>query len=364
MGGVVVAAVAVTACGSSSGANNRSPSASDASSTRLTNRCSQPQAAPRFAASPASTRKLALVNLKGSTDYIVRDVTDIDHPFTVSSLGTQVGSSVQFVNAEETSEAAESTGLVRIPFGGSPETVVTTCPTRLFAWSPDGTAVAYVHYPQEFPRVEGLHIVKGGRDVLVDSIRNDFRGGCSNRLSCVDWSFGALYSPNGAYISLVEAPGTGLHLWTSSGKLVTSAEAATMPVWSGDALYWRDQQGVEQWRDGTLSLVLPGVAWLIPQASAAGGSIVYETRDAGTFTGRVHLFDTATRKTREIAKSRGFPAFLTSRYVWYVGERPCTPLGCLDLTTETGITYIYDLQTGTEYQSLITRVFDVWPHPA
>jgi hypothetical protein len=33
-------------------------------------------------------------------------------------------------------------------------------------------------------------------------------------------------------------------------------------------------------------------------------------------------------------------------------------------TITTGKTYIYDLQTGTETESIITQVFDVWPHPA
>jgi hypothetical protein len=31
-------------------------------------------------------------------------------------------------------------------------------------------------------------------------------------------------------------------------------------------------------------------------------------------------------------------------------------------TLPTGKTYIYDLQTGTETESRITAVYDVWPH--
>jgi hypothetical protein len=70
---------------------------------------------------------------------------------------------------------------------------------------------------------------------------------------------------------------------------------------------------------------------------------------------------------RELKKGRSEPAFLTSRYIWYKGERACVaadycPTGWA--VAESGKTYIYDLQTGTETESVITHVFDVWPHPA
>jgi hypothetical protein len=312
---------------------------------------------------------LAVVTLRGSNAFVVRDITDINHPFTVSTLGDQVYDNFlevpQFVSAAEISHFIPSTGLVRMPLSGSPKTVAAVCVSDRFAWSPDGTAAAYVAITQD-PRVEALHIVSSGRDNIVDSIRNDFGGGgCESRRSCNGWAFGLLYSPNGAYISLVEAPGTGLHVWTSSGKLVTSSATGTLPVWSGDALYWRDVKGVAMWRNGVESVVLPGVSWNGPHASATGGSIVFETRDVGSDTAHVQLLDTRTGKTREIAQSRGYPAFLTARYIWYRGERPCAwPELCIDPTISTGNTYIYDLQTGAEYQSIITWVYDVWPHPA
>jgi hypothetical protein len=315
-----------------------------------------------------STRELALVSLKGSPDFVVRDVTDINHPYTVSSPGNQVDYAAQFVNAGELSVAVDGTGLVRMPLSGSPKTVISPCGTRLFAWSPDGTAAAYVGSTQVDPQLEALHIVSGGWDTVVDTLRNPIQGGfgCESRSSCSSWAFKVLYSPNGGYISVVQVPGTGLHVWTSSGKLVLSATAAsTLPVWSGETLYWRDDKGVEMWRNGAQSLVLPGVGWIGPHASATGGMIVYESKDPGTFTSHVHLLDTATGKTREVAQSRSFPGFLTPRYIWYLGERPCASTEpCIDPTISTGITYIYDLQTGTEYQSIISNVFDVWPHPA
>src|SRR5438270_1093168 len=273
-----------------------------ASGVRLTDPCSQSEPAPQFAPSAPSARSLALVNLKGSNDFVVRDVTDINHPYTVSSLGNQVDYATQFVNAGELATAAADTGLLRMPLSGSPKTVVAACGTRLFAWSPDGTAAAYIRSAQDDPQLEGLHIVSGGRDSVVNTIHNPIQGGfgCENRSSCSGFAFRVLYSPDGAYISLVQTPGTGLHVWTSGGKLVTitTTTYATKPVWSGQTLYWRDNEGVEMWRNGVESVVLPGVSWNSPQASPAGGQIVYETRDASG-TGHIHLLDTATGKARE-----------------------------------------------------------------
>jgi hypothetical protein len=70
---------------------------------------------------------------------------------------------------------------------------------------------------------------------------------------------------------------------------------------------------------------------------------------------------------RELKKGRAEPAYLTSRYIWYKGERACVaadqcPPGWGVVAS--GKTYIYDLVTGTETASIIDQVFDVWPHPA
>jgi len=309
-----------------------------------------------------------LVSLKGSNDFVVRDISDINHPFTVSSLGGLVDYAAQFVSATQLSDLDATLGLVRMPLSGSPRTVVAPCGGTLFAWNPDGTAVAYVAGGID-SKVNQLHMVSGGRDTIVDTISSPFQGavGCESR-SCGDtWFFRVLYSPNGAFVALAESPGPGIRIYTPRGALVDSVDALspTMAVWSGSALYWRDDKGIEMWRDGSRSLVLPGVSWIRPHASPAGGQIVYETREPGYTTAHTFVLDTANGASREIAQSRSEPAFLTARYLWYLGERSCTPAGsCITPTVPTDVTYIYDLQTGTESQSIITQVRDVWPHPA
>ncbi len=139
-----------------------------------------------------------------------------------------------------------------------------------------------------------------------------------------------------------------------------------MSVWSGSSLYFRDSSGVEVWRDGVVSTFLPGVAWITPKASPGGGQIVYEARDT---QGSAHVFvvDTSSGNVRDLGKERAEPAFLTSRYIWYEVESPCVAAGACEPSfpgIASGTTYIYDLHDGTETESMITSVVDVWPHPA
>ena len=138
-----------------------------------------------------------------------------------------------------------------------------------------------------------------------------------------------------------------------------------MGVWSGANLYYRDAQGVQRWSDGAIQPFLPDVAWLHPWASPGGGQIAYAV-PGGDGLARVNVIDLATGKSRQLSSQpRTRPIFLTSRYVWYRGERLCTASdGICIKTTFTGTTYVYDLQTGTESESIITDVADVWPHGA
>jgi hypothetical protein len=140
-----------------------------------------------------------------------------------------------------------------------------------------------------------------------------------------------------------------------------------MSVWSGASLYFRDLKGVEVWRDGVVSPFLPGVAWIKPRASSAAGQIVYTARDSNGW-GHIYVVDTTTGKVRELKSARTDAVFLTSRYIWYQGERACVASDVCGAPPPfhplNGKTYIYDLQTGTETESVITSVSDVWPHPA
>ena len=78
------------------------------------------------------------------------------------------------------------------------------------------------------------------------------------------------------------------------------------------------------------------------------------------------VVDTTTKQTREIKAARSEPIFLTSNTIWYQGERACVAAdNCQGQSiVQSGMTYIYDLQSRTEAEAIINSVADVWPHGA
>jgi hypothetical protein len=340
--------------------------------------CPAVKPAPTAPASAPSSRKLILVQLRGSQNFVVRDVTDIAHPVTVSAPDRLDGP--QFVSATDLSSRSyfDENALVRMPLSGTPRIVVAqACRGMIaFAWNPSGTAAAYITDLSDGPGSQ-LHLIANGRNQVV-AVMQSVPWGVDCAGNCADFADSRLlYSPNGSYVSLVQNwGGPILRVWTAEGKLLKSVDGVgiagsklpTMSVWSGNTLYYRDAKGVEAWTAGVEQTVLPGVSWIRPTASAAGGSIAYEVRDAAG-TPNVFLLDTATGTARLLARSRSEPAFLTSRYIWWREERPCRasdsyPCGSVFTSVPTGKTFVYDLQDQTETESLIDAVFDVWPHPA
>jgi len=298
---------------------------------------------------------------------VVRDITNILDPQTVATFD---GSAPQFINQTDVS-FVRGPALMRMSVCGPPAVAVIAKPAHglyedSYSWSPDGASVAYM---TSTGTAGELHVLSGGRDQTVATVPGLVASqGCAAQ-SCADQSdIRLLYSPDGADISFVQnLGGPSLRIWSADGKVLTSNdyESAEMSAWSGGGLYFRDDRGVELWRSGSLSLLLPGVAWIRPRSSPAGGEVVFATRDSAGVA-HVQLLDTATAHVREIAKSRSEPAFLNSHLIWYREERPRTASdpATSGLAVPTGKTYIFDLQDNTETESLLAGVFDVWPRAA
>jgi hypothetical protein len=388
---IVVAGLLAVACGSAPGvamspstaASGRStpvattyPVPATASSARLQSPCHAVQPAPQFPASAPSSRNLALVTLGGNNSIIVRDITDLTHPTTVSTLGTI--QEPQFVSATVLSyvdhqEGVSQDNLVRAPLAGSP-TIPTAASCQgiiAFAWSPDGSAVVYITQVNSAAEV---HQLSSSGDRVLGSVPAGGVGGCEAISSCAianTLDYRLSYSPDGTSISLVVNMFNLVvfRVWASDGRLLRTSDSqmATMSAWSGTGLYFRDPAGVEVFRDGADSTFLPGVAWIKPHASPGGGQIVYTARDSSGW-GQVYVVDTTTRQVRELKTARTDAVFLTSRYIWYRGERDCVAADQCGSQPPfhplSGKTYVYDLQDGTETESIITGVLDVWPHPA
>jgi hypothetical protein len=374
-----VTALVVAACGSPANPTENASSASR-TDTLVPNPVS-PTAAP-------STHYLALVTLRGSNVIVVRDITDISQAKTIGALGpvpAPVGygaPSDQFVSATEVSYVGGKTddayglptGLFRAPFSGSPNTAVVTGSDALFAfaWSPDGNEFAYLTGSYTGSVV---HQSRAGVDTTVGSLPLLPIGGCEVapcpgpfQDPADKWDFRLSYSPDGAYIAVVQnGIRSFFRVWSSDGKLLSQSDGGetTMSVWSGSSLYFRDATGVEVWRDGVISTFLRGVAWIRPKASPDGRYVVYEARQLGS--AHVFIVDTTSGQVRDLGPSRSEPAFLTSRYIWYEAEPVCVPEGTCQASfpgVASGPTYIYDLNNGTETESLVTSLVDVWPHAA
>ena len=339
-----------------------------ATGARQSNQCAPVLPAPTLAPAVSSSRNLVIAELAGGSRYVVRDITDISHPSTVSTLDAV--SSPKFVGAADVSYVDSDGNVVRLTYASSRKLTVARC-VSLFDWSPDGTALAYLSQTDSGSE---LRLLRGGVDRSLGPIPQSGGGGCESIAGCSivnSLDYRLSYSPDGAFISMV-FNGFGksvFRIWSSDGKQLQSGDSKefTMSAWSGSGLYLRDAQGVEVWRAGNTSMFLPGVVWIRPHASPAGGQVVYLSRDADGW-GHISVVDTTTRVARELKAHRSEPVFLTSRYVWYLGERDCVPEeGCgphPPFHPASGKTYIYDLQDGTETASVIVSVLDVWPHAA
>ena len=350
------------------------PAPTTASSAR-TGQCQAVQPAPQFSPSALSNRNLALVTLRGSNQLVVRDITDINHPSSIASVDTSSApgfaspTSFRFASPTEISYIDPDGNLVRSGFGGSSRVILASC-VGMFDWSPDGTSVVYTS-----PNDSGLtvHELGVGTDRVLGSVPPVPAVGCETIASCSGtdtWDIGLAYSPDGTLIYFVEtiANVSVFRLWTSDGTLRKSADSQSpsMAAWSGNGLYFRGVTGVEVWRSGIVSTFLPAAVWIRPKASMGAGQIAYETRDTEGWH-HVNVVDTTTGTVRELMKGRTDLVYLTSRYIWYLGERTCGPSEGCDAShsaTFSGKSYIYDLQDGTETESIITSVADVWPHPA
>src|SRR5258708_27620472 len=97
--------------------------------------CRESQTAPQFAPSAPSNRNLALIQFKGSQQLAVRDFTDILNPVTVTKL-YHAGLYTQFVTGSDLSYVDEK-AVVRMPFAGSPRTVVACKSAFALAWNAD-----------------------------------------------------------------------------------------------------------------------------------------------------------------------------------------------------------------------------------
>ena len=310
-----------------------------------------PTSAPTPCAGP-SNPCLAVVTRRGSDNELVSNVTDIALPQTLGALAPYLRP--RLVSASEIAyiEACDVFTAPLVGFNRTRALAATsgTCVVA-FAWSPDAQSLAYLAVTDH--QTTEVHILREGKDALVATVAHRPALSLCSTQECADSSdFQFVWSPDGGVLMWNQSITSTFRIWTAGGVDVTpSLEDPSMAVWSGSSLYFQDSKGIEVFRSGAVSSFLPGVKWIKPSASPTGGEIVYESGDASG-PAHVYVVETANASVNELGAGKSKAAFLTSRFVWYKGERPA------------GKTYIYDLQDGIQTESVITSVTDVWPHAA
>jgi hypothetical protein len=409
---LVVVVLALTACGAAAPAARQAPGTTPVAVTG-------PSPSPSPASSPApfvppspvapgpttpkpvafscssaipAGAQLALVTLRGSTDIVVRDITNLAQPVsrcafkTCSQFCASYGPDyIRFVTSRWVSymvETVDGEWAMYLADLQTRKTELIATPSAggffwVFAWSPDGSSLTYLTSDQWRIRSAAgdLALSPLGKDLGYNF---DFDG--DSRM--------VGFSADGHYVAVDQSIDLGTKqtaggyaiqkgslfkvVRLSDMKVVYSRSDGTMAIWAGVGahLYFRTSSGLNEWNPiYGAQLVAPGLAWTDPVASADGQRIAYVTEDANGnhFARHLVLTDQPLRSISLSSLPRVNVAFLTPTLAWYAEESLCnghcpsygeTSAG----PPQTGRTYVHDLVTGTISTSVVTAVADSWPH--
>jgi|GEM_PF-562032 len=318
---------------------------------------------------------LALVTLTGSDRTVVRDVTDPSHGQTICTFTSNL-EDARFVSATAVGYWVQ---------GGQPETdvyvadlsagtsrLVAAIPNGLvgsaLAWSPDGATFSYL----TLSTAGGLewHLLSNGTDQLLTSPLAPEK--IVDTIPDQDDAY-LSYSGDGAYLALLQrmsldpsgATYATVEVRRADGTRLFYQTDVTMATWSSRYLYFFDNaQGIVRfWQPDAPQLGGMSInQWVRPSSSPDGRYIVYTSLLA---QGEHHarLLDLQASTDEQISPGGRIGAiFLSQGLVWYAGESPCPGQCGLGGPPTTGKTYVYDVASKTEALSVITRVYDTWPH--
>jgi hypothetical protein len=323
--------------------------------------------------------ELALVTLRNTSGIVVRDISNISNPVT-RCIFKGAGTYFRFVNATHVSYLVASdngTGALYLVDLRARTTSLVRAWTNegslywVYAWSPDGNTLSYLSSNGD---KVAWHVLSAAGDVILSNLGSVPGRGVSPNYD--DAMVG--FSADGKYVALEQtltytgtsapagktAPFQVVRL--SDRKVVYSRMNGTMATWAGTGarLYYRTTAGVELWdpTSGPQIVVPQGLAWIHPWPSADGNRIAYEDANGvgNHFAAYLRLADKQALRISPLPRFGA--AFLNSTLVWYAEESVCKTQCGLGGPPLTGRTYIKDLVTGTESLSIITAVFDSWPH--
>src|SRR5438105_9267088 len=383
--GIAVATLLMAACGSGTGTVTKStPAAATAlapqSAVGFPTATPGPMTPPPLAISCASPipagAQLALVNLSGIKGFVLRDVTDVQHPVTRCSYGDHGWIGLQFVAPTRISYISETNGppgffeaLYVVDLARNKTSLVhwwgpTDSGAVQYAWSPDGQLVTYLARTSTSVT---WHLLSGASDKTLARL-----GDVPTR----DWSSAddqemVGFSADGQYVAV---DGTFVAPRTTPIRIVHVADGqpvyggdGTMAVWgaSGARIYFRTSTGIQRWdRTGNVVTVLASTRWIHPSTSSDGNYIAFSTLNP-QLNDVVSILDTRRGSIAHTSSEpRARPSFLTPTVVWSEGELSCAGATVCDPPTQNGKPYLYDITTGIESPSIEYSFFDSWPHLA
>ncbi|MHB8613212.1 MAG: hypothetical protein ACYDAL_12395 [Candidatus Dormibacteraceae bacterium] len=374
---ILVAALALSACGGAASNASRSPSVSGQPITTA-NPTPGGSAAP--SSSPASTTggtslvhcdtavpagdNLVIGALNGDPTVVIRDIQDPANAKNLCKFDA-AATSPRFVSATQVAYETGSNELIKADLVAGGTSLIATfgggVGSGQYSVSPDGRSFTYLDG-------NAWHLVSASGNRILTTLPAVPGRGTNPDEDDIFLS----YSPDGQYIALVQTFHTGGTGATApdqvrkagDGSLVYSTSGMTMGVWASvpSRLFFRDAGGmVHRWDPGTGVSTMLALHWISPDASPDGRWIAYTFRTSSGVGGVGFYSVQANSVSNTSPPGRSGVRFLTNDLVWYLGEKACST--CFGgLPTPTGVTYIYDIAGTSEVVSRLANVYDNWPH--
>ena len=230
-----------------------------------------------------------------------------------------------------------------------------------FAYSHDGSMLAYLLHDTSGSGKPSLHVRRGGQEMTLSL--NAIPGRGSGR----DDEVRLEYAPDDKYLLMVDtyvgnqgqAPETGQFLVLRAADNTVAfvppsgvSSNATMATWARhkDRLYYRDAVGVRTWDAGVTSVgtLATALHWYDPAASADDQWLAYTGIDSRSVP-HVQLYDLQNSQVVATASAaRSHPIFIAGDTIWYLEEQPCAS-ECLGGPSQTsGKVLAYSLKSKSE----------------
>jgi hypothetical protein len=239
--------------------------------------------------------------------------------------------------------------------------VTVTGSVPAFAYSHDGSMLAYLLHDASGSGQASLHVRRGGQETTLNL--NAIRG----RGVGPDDELRLEYAPDDKYLLMVDtfvgnqgqAPETGQFLVLRAGDNTVAflppsgvSANATMATWARhtDRLYYRDAVGVRTWDAGVASVgtLVSGLHWYGPAPSPDDRWLAFTDVDVQSVP-HVKLYDLQNNQTAAtVTAPRSHPIFVSADTIWYLEEQACSS-ECLGGPSQTsGKVLAYSLTSKSE----------------